>query len=82
MTGLAVRMPVSFLVVYGGGFTWKERLFFAFAWSPKVRCWDPPKGPLGSNVCVQLFAGLPLHCSMLQMSSSKTHGKPAMFFWF
>ena len=34
--GLAVRMPASFLVMYGGGFTWKERLFFAFAWTPKV----------------------------------------------
>ena len=36
VAGLAVRMPCSFLVVYGGGFTWKERLFFAFAWTPKV----------------------------------------------
>ncbi|KAL3133331.1 hypothetical protein ABBQ38_007206 [Trebouxia sp. C0009 RCD-2024] len=36
VAGLAVRMPCSFLVVYGGGFTWKERLFFAFAWTPKA----------------------------------------------
>ena len=34
--GLAVRMPSTFLVMWGGGFTWKERLFFAFAWTPKV----------------------------------------------
>ena len=35
--GLAVRMPASFLVMYGAGYTWKEKLFFAFAWTPKVR---------------------------------------------
>ncbi len=34
--GLAVRMPATFLVMFGGGFTWKERLFFSFAWTPKV----------------------------------------------
>lgn len=35
--GLAVRMPLSFLVMYGAGLNWRERLFIAFAWSPKVR---------------------------------------------
>ncbi|DBB09325.1 TPA: hypothetical protein ACH3X3_007904 [Trebouxia sp. C0006] len=34
--GLAVRMPATFLVMFGGGFTWKERLFFSFAWTPKA----------------------------------------------
>ena len=41
VTGLAVRMPLSYLVVYGGGFTWKERLFFAIAWTPKVSARSP-----------------------------------------
>ena len=33
-----MRMPTSFLVMFGGQFNWKEKLFLAFAWSPKVRC--------------------------------------------
>ena len=32
-----MRMPTSFLVMFGGQFNWKEKLFLAFAWSPKVR---------------------------------------------
>lgn len=27
---------MSYLVMYGAGLNWKERLFIAFAWSPKV----------------------------------------------
>lgn len=34
--GLAVRMPLSYFVMYGAGLNWRERLFIAFAWSPKV----------------------------------------------
>jgi len=34
--GLAVRMPVTFAVM-SGGFTLREKLFFAIAWSPKAR---------------------------------------------
>ena len=32
-----MRMPTSFLVMFGGQFNYKEKLFLAFAWSPKVR---------------------------------------------
>ncbi|KAK9826729.1 hypothetical protein WJX81_002380 [Elliptochloris bilobata] len=35
VAGLAVRMPTTFAVM-SGGFTFKEKLFFAFAWSPKA----------------------------------------------
>lgn len=31
-------MPTSFLSMFGGQFNHKEKLFLAFAWSPKVRC--------------------------------------------
>jgi len=34
--GLAVRMPVTFLVMMGSKFNFLEKLFFAIAWSPKV----------------------------------------------
>jgi hypothetical protein len=34
--GLAVRMPITFLVMLGSRFNFKEKLFIAFAWSPKV----------------------------------------------
>ena len=37
VAGLAVRMPTTFAVMGGSAFTFKEKLFFAFAWSPKVR---------------------------------------------
>jgi hypothetical protein len=36
--GLALRMPCTFLVMYGGGFSVREKLFFALAWLPKARC--------------------------------------------
>ena len=32
-----MRMPTTFAVMGSGGFSFKEKLFFAFAWSPKVR---------------------------------------------
>ena len=35
--GLGLRMPITFLVMYGSGFSIKEKLFFALSWSPKVR---------------------------------------------
>ncbi len=34
--GLAVRMPTTFVCMAKAGLTWKERLFVAFAWTPKV----------------------------------------------
>ncbi|EIE25667.1 hypothetical protein COCSUDRAFT_46326 [Coccomyxa subellipsoidea C-169] len=36
IAGLAVRMPITFLVMFGSKFSWKEKLFFAIAWSPKA----------------------------------------------
>ncbi|KAK9810538.1 hypothetical protein WJX72_012364 [[Myrmecia] bisecta] len=36
IAGLAVRMPVTFLVMLRAGFTFREKLFFAIAWSPKA----------------------------------------------
>lgn len=33
---MGVRMPCTFLVMFGSRFNWKEKLFFAIAWSPKV----------------------------------------------
>lgn len=55
--GLAVRMPCSFFVVYGGGFTWKERLFFAFAWTPKV----------STCLCCMCYAHLMLSCRHISL---------------
>ena len=34
--GLAVRMPVTFIVMLGSKLNFLEKLFFAIAWSPKV----------------------------------------------
>ena len=34
--GLGLRMPITFLVMYGSGFNIREKLFFALSWSPKV----------------------------------------------
>ncbi|CAL5227266.1 g10197 [Coccomyxa viridis] len=36
VSGLGVRMPVTFLVMSGSKFTFLEKLFFAIAWSPKA----------------------------------------------
>ena len=36
MAGLAVRAPITFLVMYFSGFSAKEKLFFALAWTPKA----------------------------------------------
>lgn len=34
--GLVVRLLATFLLVHFGGFTWKEKLFIAVAWTPKA----------------------------------------------
>lgn len=34
--GLAVRMLITFMTMCGSGFSVKEKLFFAFAWTPKA----------------------------------------------
>eukprot|EP00884_Botryococcus_braunii_P018317 jgi/Botrbrau1/5169/Bobra.0172s0041.1 len=36
VAGLGVRMPVTFFVMLGSRFTLKEKIFVAFAWSPKA----------------------------------------------
>lgn len=38
--GLAVRIPLTWLVMCFSGFTFKEKLFFALAWTPKA-CHPP-----------------------------------------
>lgn len=33
---VATRLPAAFLVLFKGGFTWREQTFMAFSWVPKV----------------------------------------------
>ncbi len=51
--GLAVRMPTTYLVMLKSRFTWKEKLFFAIAWSPKV----PPHCPI--NLVITIIISIP-----------------------
>jgi hypothetical protein len=34
--GVALRIIVTFFAMYDRGYTWRERLFFAVAWTPKA----------------------------------------------
>ena len=47
--GLGVRMPITYLVMLGSKFTWKEKLFFAIAWSPKVHPHCPQASPIDES---------------------------------
>jgi hypothetical protein len=53
--GLGVRMPCTFLVMFGSRFNWLEKLFFAIAWSPKVR---PPSPKCVCQGAQELYQGL------------------------
>ena len=33
---IGTRLPAAFLVLFKGGFTWREQTFMAFSWIPKV----------------------------------------------
>ena len=35
--GLGIRVPISYAVMHFSGFNWKEKIFFAIAWTPKVQ---------------------------------------------
>jgi Kef-type K+ transport system membrane component KefB len=35
-SGVSLRTIVTFLVMQGFGYTWRERLFYAVAWTPKA----------------------------------------------
>jgi len=35
-SGVALRVAVTFLTMLGGGYAWRERLFYAVAWTPKA----------------------------------------------
>ncbi|KAL3134630.1 hypothetical protein ABBQ32_007644 [Trebouxia sp. C0010 RCD-2024] len=41
---VATRLPAAFLVLFKGGFTWREQTFMAFSWVPKATI----QGALGS----------------------------------
>lgn len=58
--GLAVRMPCTYLVMYGSGFSAREKLFFALAWSPKACSEAVYKPLLGHCVLLRIRCKLPM----------------------
>ncbi len=39
---VCTRLPTAFLVLFRGGFTWREQVFMACSWTPKVAPCMPP----------------------------------------
>ena len=55
---IGTRLPAAFLVLFKGGFSWREQTFMAFSWVPKVPT-DCSTTPLQrqttSNSCINLL---------------------------
>lgn len=56
-------MPTTFAVMGSGGFSFKEKLFFAFAWSPKVRSKNSVQA---SNSCLTAVSDHCVHAVRMQ----------------
>lgn len=52
--GLAIRMPTTFFCMAGAGLTLKERLFVAFAWTPKATV-QAALGALPLNSIIEVY---------------------------
>lgn len=63
-------MPCTYLVMYGSGFSAREKLFFALAWSPKARPYRltcPPMGVMGAAYLLQPALCLPMQIRALSL---------------
>ena len=58
-------MIMTFLVMSGFGYNTKEKLFYAFAWTPKATVQAALSGELNGQICLMSTRPLCMHACLL-----------------